>query len=343
MKQWNGYKKGINLGGWLSQCVHTTEHYDSFIKEKDIETIADLGFDHIRVPVDYDLVEDLTGSYRENGFVYIQKAIDWAGQYGLNMILDLHKTFGFSFDLDEQEVGFFENEAYQERFYRLWEQFATRFGSYGDRLAFELLNEVTDQSYSAKWNEISYKCIERIRAILPEVKILVGGYWNNSITSVKDLAVPYDENIIYNFHCYDPLIFTHQGASWVRDIPNDFRMKFKTTYGEFKKITDELITNLGDRFISAGDPNEVIGEKYFENLFEEALKVAGERDVPLYCGEYGVIDKADPADALDWLTAINKTFLKYDIGRALWSYKKMDFGLMDKRLDAYREDMLKVL
>ena len=37
MKKWNGYQKGINLGGWFSQCVYTEEHYDSFIKEEDIE------------------------------------------------------------------------------------------------------------------------------------------------------------------------------------------------------------------------------------------------------------------------------------------------------------------
>ena len=37
---------------------------------------------------------------------------------------DLHKTFGFSFDAEEREEGFFVSEAYQERFYRLWEEMA---------------------------------------------------------------------------------------------------------------------------------------------------------------------------------------------------------------------------
>ena len=37
MKDFKGYKKGVNLGGWLSQCKHTYEHYDSFISESDIE------------------------------------------------------------------------------------------------------------------------------------------------------------------------------------------------------------------------------------------------------------------------------------------------------------------
>ena len=56
MKEFIGYKKGINLGGWLSQCNHCREHYDSFINESDIRRISEWGLDHIRLPVDYELV-----------------------------------------------------------------------------------------------------------------------------------------------------------------------------------------------------------------------------------------------------------------------------------------------
>ena len=58
MKDFKGYKKGVNLGGWLSQCKHTYEHYDSFITEADIEKIASWHTDHVRLPVDYNLLED---------------------------------------------------------------------------------------------------------------------------------------------------------------------------------------------------------------------------------------------------------------------------------------------
>ncbi len=172
MVKWQGFQHGINLGGWLSQCPHTKERYDTFITEKDIEKIASMGLDHIRVPVDYDLVETREGVYKEDGFGYIQKAIDWSRKNHLNMVLDLHKTYGYSFDSGEKEDGFFGNPDYQERFCRLWEEFSRRFGAYQDTLAFELLNEVTDKSYSDAWNRISGECIRRIRAILPEVTIL---------------------------------------------------------------------------------------------------------------------------------------------------------------------------
>ena len=318
LKEFKGYKKGIDLGGWLSQCNHTKERYETFITEKDIETVASWGADHVRVPVDYDLVEDKEGNYKEDGFAYIQRAIDWCGKYHLNMVLDLHKTFGYSFDFGENEVGFFDNEKYQERFYRLWEEFAKRYSKYEERLCFELLNEVTDKEFCDKWNEISLKCIERIRKIAPTVKILVGGYWNNSGDAVKDLAMPHDENIVYNFHNYDPLVFTHQGASWIPGMPADYRVSIDKTFKEMDAYTTEHAPELLGRFDNMGDSDDRIDGEFFKKRFAEPVKIAEERGVSLYCGEYGVIENAEPADILKWYKAINEAFEYYGIGRATW-------------------------
>ena len=342
MKTMDGYMHGVNLGGWLSQCDHTKERYDTFIREEDIETISRRGLDHIRVPVDYDLVEDAEGNYLEEGFVYIQKAIDWCGKYGLNMVLDLHKTFGFSFDDGEEESGFFDNEEYQERFYRLWEQFAARYGKYGDRIAFELLNEVTEKEYSDSWNRISTECIKRIRKIAPDNKILLGGYYNNSIEALKDLAMPFDDNVVYNFHCYEPLIFTHQGAYWVHGMDTSFRMRIDSTYGEYsqhaRKQLDHFFTDL-DRF----GKDRKFGAEFFEDLISEAVKVAKERNTALYCGEFGVIDLAEPEDTVEWYRMICSVFDKYGIGRAAWSYREMDFGLSDERMKEAAETIIRLI
>ena len=280
MKLLEGYMHGINLGGWFSQCDHTKERYDTFIQEADIEKISSWGLDHIRVPIDYDLVEDNEGNYKEEGFGYIDKVLEWAGKYGLNMVLDLHKTFGFSFDDGEAEDGFFEKEEYQERFYKLWDKLSARYGKYSDRLCFEILNEVTDKEYCEPWNRISTECIRRIRVNAPTIKILLGGYYNNSIEALKDLALPVDENIVYNFHCYEPLVFTHQGGYWVPGMDTSFRMPFDVTYGEYKQFTDENLDRFAVDF-SGYDQSKVMGEEYFEDMMEEAVRVAEERNVAL--------------------------------------------------------------
>ena len=311
-----GFYKGVNLGGWLSQCDYSEDRLNNFITEPDFEKIASWGLDHVRIPIDYNILENEDGSYKEEGFARIENALKLAEKYGLNAIVDLHKTAGFSFDFGEQESGFFESEKYQERFLRLWEEIAKRFGNRSAKVAFELLNEVTDQKFISVWNKVVRECIRRIRVYAPDTLILVGSYWNNSPEAVKDLDKPYDDKVIYNFHCYAPLEFTHQGAYWTREIDQDARYRF-----EDLDITPAL----------------------FEKLFAEAIEKAESNGTTVYCGEYGIIDKVQPEDTLKWFKVINSVFEKHGIARAAWSYKEMDFGLSDSRMDQVRDELVKYL
>lgn len=311
-----GFIKGINLGGWMSQCDYSRERLDSFITEKDIKQIADWGFDHVRLPIDYNIIQNNDGSVIEDGYSRIEKAVETCKKYGLRIVLDLHKTAGFSFDQGEKEIGFFGNCEYQERFYKLWEEMAERFGHDTDNVVFELLNEVTDASFIDKWNEISDKCIKRIRKKAHDVIILVGSYHNNAADTVQYLDPPCDERVVYNFHCYEPLKFTHQGAAWTSEIDPVQKMRFS-----------ESGTN----------------EAYFEELFSTALAKAKLHGTSLYCGEYGVIENASPEDSLEWFRVINAVFRKYGISRAVWSYKEMNFGIADSKYDSIRDEVLKYL
>ena len=318
MKEFKGFVKGIDLGGWMSQCDYSKDRLEKFIVEKDIETIASWGADHVRIPIDFNILEDDKGGYNETGFGYVTNAVEMCKRHGLNILIDIHKTAGYSFDAGENESGFFDSEELQERFYRLWEQIAKRYGNDTEHIAFELLNEVTDKSYSPTWNRVAKECIKRIRVYAPDTVILVGSYWNNSVSSVKDLDPPYDDKIVYNFHCYDPLVFTHQFAPWV--TPEQGDVNHKMSYEESGAT-----------------------EEYFEGLFAEAIKKAEENGTILYCGEYGVIDRVDPEEAVKWFKAINAVFRKHNIGRCAWSYKEMDFGIADKRMDAVRSELLKYI
>ena len=311
-----GFTRGVNLGGWMSQCDYSEERLNNFITEPDFAVIASWGLDHVRIPVDYNVLEDDRGGYKAEGFARVENALKLARKHGLNAVIDLHKTAGFSFDFGEKENGFFESEAYQERFCRLWEELAKRFGGDPEHVAFELLNEVTEPRFIDVWNRVSHECIRRVRAIAPDTLILVGSYWNNSAEAVKDLAAPYDGKVVYNFHCYEPIRFTHQGAPWVRDLPQDARPRF-----------DEMN----------------ITPEYFEKRFASALEHARKHGVEIYCGEYGVIDRAQPEDAVKWFRTINSVFEKHGIARAAWSYKQMDFGLSDSRMDGVREELIRYL
>ena len=316
MKKLKGFRKGINFGGWLSQCDYSKDRLDNFITENDFKTAAGWGIDHVRVPIDYNILENEDGTYNESGFDRVENAVLLAKKYGLNIIIDIHKTAGFSFDFGENEAGFFDDIKYRERFYRLWEKIAERFAKYTDMAAFELLNEVTEKRFIDVWNETANDCIRRIRAYAPHIPILVGSYWNNSPEAVKDLDAPYDENVYYNFHCYSPLKFTHQGATWTPDIIPEERMSFEEAH---------------------------IDETMFEEIFSSALEKAEREGTGVYCGEYGVIDRVSPEDTLRWYKVINSVFEKHDIARAAWTYKEMDFGLSDDRLGELAGEIIKYL
>lgn len=341
MKEFKGFMKGVDLGGWLSQCPPTFEHYESFITEEDFKTLKSWGLDHVRIPVDFEAVETRDGAVREGGMEYVRRAADWCKKYDLNMVLDLHKTAGYSFASEYNENGFFTDADLQERFIKLWERFAKEFGNESDYIAFELLNEVTDKSYSPTWNKIMEKCVARIRVIAPDTWILVGSYWNNSVSAVKDLPMPFDDRIVYNFHCYEPMVVTHQGAGWVATMAADFRTTYPKTFKEYR---DETISMKLDTAVLEGyDDSAMMGPDFFESLFREALDVAKERDVNLYCGEYGVIDLADVQTTLNWYKDITKVFDKYGIGRACWSYKRMNFGLNDEHYKPIIAEIIKCI
>ena len=87
-------------------------------------------------------------------------------------------------------------------------------------------------------------------------------------------------------------------------------------------------------------PEDRFNKDYFENLFSEAVETAEERDVMIYCGEYGVIELADPESAVNWYRDIHNVFEKYGIGRAIWCYKGKDFGISDGRLSIVQNDII---
>ena len=336
MKEFRGFSHGINLGGWYSQSDYSEERYDDFIKKEDFEIIASWGLDHVRLPIDYNLFLDEKDDFIEEGMDRIKKAIAWAKDTGLNVILDLHKTKGFSFDEGEKEAGFFENERYQELFYRIWEELTRRFA--GEGIAFDLLNEITDAAYMNRWNKIAQTCAERIRRINKDVYVMVGGYGNNRLEAISDIAV-HDDRLVYSFHCYSPLIFTHQGAYWIRGMDTAFRMDYDSSAADYMRYAKMYLPEDNQDPL----PMDKMNEDYFRNRFRPYVALAKERNIPLYCGEYGVIDRARVDDAYEWISCINRVFDEYGISRAIWSYKEMDFGLLDKRYDELRERIVACL
>ena len=342
MRIWEGYQRGVNFGGWLSQFdENSREHFASFITEEDFRKVSEMGFDHVRIPVDYVMLESDDERAERNpvGYEYLHRSAAYCRKYALRMVLDLHEVYGYSFDpLKEMDrERFFYDEALQQRYRRLWRTIASEFREDTDIVAFELMNEVVLTSVYEAWNEVAAKAIAEIREITPEAWIVVGGVRYNNVNAVKLLGKPADEKIVYNFHCYEPLVFTHQGAYWVKDMPSDFRMAYPDSLENYRKESSrfpaELVGGIYDETLTG------INAGFFKTIFRPAVEAAEAYDVPLYCGEYGVIDLADGRDTLNWFRDIHEAFETYGIGRAVWNYRKKDFGITDAGMDSVRDEL----
>ncbi len=331
-------KKGVNIGGYLSQCEYKKEHYDEFICEQDVKKVKEMGFDHMRLPVDACVLVTENGEVIESGFAYVDRMVEWAKKYGLDVIIDIHKAYGYDFnDAGTEANSLFGSEASKQALEDLWSLIAKRYGKC-DNVAFELLNEVVEEELAGPWNELSKRLIRAIRKE-SEAPIIYGGVQWNSAVTVKKLEKPEFDNVIYTFHFYEPIIFTHQKAYWVKNMDMERDVEYPATMEYYREVSKTLGYQ-GEAAVKA--KATVMGPQFIEELIEDAVSAAKKNGVRLYCGEFGVIDRAPVEDTLRWFKDVDDVFRKYDIGYSIWSLKKMDFGITDEHYAPIIDELCRV-
>lgn len=330
------YRAGVNLGGWLSQYPgYDHDHFESFIEEADIARIASWGIDHVRLPIDHPVI-DGTGD-GDRGVGYVDDCIRWCESHDLGVILDLHRAPGYSFDaVDENRL--FDEPELQDRFVDLWRELAKRYESAGDEVAFELLNEIVE-STSERWNDLAHRTVSAIREVDEDRYVIIGGNDYNSIDELDSIdRIEGDDRIVYTFHFYQPHLFTHQHAGWT-DGPKEYGRDVEYP-GEFPDLEEFLGAHpeYGSKYREF--VGEAIDREWIETAMKPAIEFRERTGEDVYCGEYGVIDEAPEESRLRWHEDVVAVFREHGIGRACWSYKEMNFGLVDGNGEIGDEDLV---
>ena len=73
--------------------------------------------DHVRIPISYELLTDRDGNWKKEGFERLHTITEWCQEYHFNLIIDLHKCRGYSFDPDEQETGLLKGKITSSSFW----------------------------------------------------------------------------------------------------------------------------------------------------------------------------------------------------------------------------------
>ncbi len=342
------FVRGVNLGGWLSQYrEYDHAHFRTFITRRDIAQVAAWGFDHVRLPVDYPLLEsdDSPGTCREDGFRYIDACLEWCQAAGLGVVLDLHRAPGYTFSntLRKETAHLntlFSSGADQERFIALWQAIVNRYKNAGLPVIFELLNEVVLPE-SGPWNALVRRTLEAIRTVSPDARVMIGSNRYNAASELKQLEIFDDLNVCYTFHFYEPILFTHQRAPWVR-VAVEYNQPLEYP-GTFTGLREFLQRAPEYRAAYGWLTDRPLDRALLQEFLQPACDFVRETGRDLYCGELGVIEHADPASRRRWHADLLALLRENGIGWAVWSYKQMDFGLVDASSQAVDPDLIEIL
>ena len=114
-------KTGVNVSHWLSQNFTGKtgpERYSS-ISESDFKTIAQNGFDHVRIPIDEQEMWAENGKPIDYTFNLLENGIKWSIQNNLNVIVDLHIIRSHHFNEQESNTLWTDPEE-QEKMVKMW-------------------------------------------------------------------------------------------------------------------------------------------------------------------------------------------------------------------------------
>jgi len=237
--------RGINLGNWLGmemwmfgsdapigdgiedQCRLESKleerfgaeekdgviksHRDSWIKESDWDQMKAAGFNLIRVPFLFDLIEDPNNPYtiKTDAWHYLDQAIAAAKAREMYVLLDLHGAVGrqgweqHTGCADKNEL--WDNGEYKLRTAWLWQQIAEKYQGESTVAGYGLLNEPWGTD-AETLKEVVVDLYDAIREIDQEHIVVFPAHNEGGISAYEKPAAANMNNVAFEHHAY-PGIF----------------------------------------------------------------------------------------------------------------------------------------
>jgi aryl-phospho-beta-D-glucosidase BglC (GH1 family) len=328
--------RGFNLGGWLMMegyilggrnipekefkknltkaigRTHLKEfeilYRDNFITEEDIKLISKRGFNCVRIPFNFRLIEVRPYIYKEDGLRYLDNLVDWCKRYKIYSILDLHAAQGSQnpdWHSDSSGKAFlWEKEEFRKRVIKLWKFLAERYKGEDFICGYDLLNEPVCKE-NKKILKIYKEIVKAIREVDREHLIFLEG--ENYAQDLDFLGPPFDENLVYSIHFYQPLDFT-------------FNLQRNLVY-----------------------PGRIYGLYWSKSKLREILskyyRLKKKFKVPIYVGEFGINSRCSYCHGeLRWLKDTLEVFREFGFHWTYWTYKSTASGIWPDGIFQYLDN-----
>jgi len=323
-------RHGINLSEWFAQVYdqkgYTKEHFEAWTTAQDIALIKAMGFDHVRLSVNPQPMFRRGQADRipEDYLGYLDAAVKMILAQGLAVVVDVHAESDF-----KQKLA--TDDSFVEQFADYWRALARHYSSTNpDFVSFEVLNEPEFHD-RFRWQGVQAKLAVAIREGAPQHTIIVAGaYWSseNELLFFDPLR---DSNIIYNFHFYDPHIFTHQGATWSTNYVHYLKeLPYPSTPDNVQQAA-ALLPDAVNRLQAIHYGLDRWNASRVDGEIGQVAAWAKHWNVPVTCNEFGVYRKAaNPQDRAAWISDVRTTLEKYGIGWTMWDYSG-GFGVVTRQ------------
>jgi endoglucanase len=324
--------RGINLPYWFWYPPQTIEEIEAYYTVADLEFIREQGFTFVRMPIDLTFVMDENSQdllWIEH-VALVDRAIQKIMAADLAVIVDLHSTSPTDAD-NANYSGALEDPAFFQTFKAFWRSFATYLSAFDPNyVILEPMNEPVFEADPSAWVPLQVELVDTVRKAAPEHTIIAtGALWSN-IDTLLQLEPLDDPNIIYNFHFYDPFVFTHQGAEWSSDDVKPLR---NVPYPSSPEAIESAELTYEDAL--ARQRLEEYGAASFNaetmaDLIRPVAEWAEAHGVPVICGEFGTYKLYAPADArAQWVNDVRTTLESFGIGWSMWEYDG-SFGMVTR-------------
>jgi endoglucanase len=322
-------RRGINASQWFAQVYdkrgYTKEHFQSWTTAEDIALIKSMGFDHVRLSVDPQAMmlshrpEEIPAEY----LGYLDAAVKMILDRGLAVVIDLHPDSDFKARLAK-------DDSFVQEFGDFWRALARHYSTWdGERVFFEILNE-PEFADRYRWYGVQAKLATAIREGAPQhTMIAAGARWSDDDDLVF-LEPLRDPNVIYNFHFYEPHIFTHQGATWSAYFWHWVKGLHYPSSPESAAKTAAGVPDAVDRLAVIRYGQEHWDAARIDAEITQVSEWARQRGVPVVCNEFGVFREAEPEDREAWIHDVRTVLERHGVGWAMWDYSG-SFGVVTKK------------
>ena len=204
LPRWRGFN--------LLEKFYKRKKNDPF-KEKDFKLIRELGFNFVRLPMDYRIwIKDGDWTrFDEEFFKDLDQAVEWGKKYGIHVCMNFHRAPGYTVANPKEKTDLWTDPETQKVCAMHWAFFAQRYkGIPNERVSFNLFNEPS--GIEPKIHEHVVRImVHAIRAQDPDRLIIADGRQWGKQPCMELLHL----NVAQATRGYTPTQVSHYKASWM--------------------------------------------------------------------------------------------------------------------------------